>query len=215
MADSMGDVQSGTCALACGCQMFWKPSTPGNNDCEGCSHHLSFHSCGVDECKWQLVKTDEDGEPCIDPVTRLPLVKRRCKCSKLIESAGGKKCEGCGHHQSFHKPLRPPSSTLLSPSVEALRSVTASASPVEGSTATEAPNVPPAKVAKKVGSGKTTKASQGQLVTEELDPLWIKNLDSKSLSLSHSVIVFVLLQAEASGMPFFCKQSRQTAGHMS
>lgn len=99
----MAGLKSGACTQGCGCQTWHKPEDSDSKLCDGCMHHLCYHSLGIDTCKWQLLKRDDEGEPVQGP-DGLDIVLKRCKCSKWFN--GNKKlCDGCCHHVSYHVAL--------------------------------------------------------------------------------------------------------------
>lgn len=115
MAQPSSEVlHGGLCAKGCGCQSWHPPeldeglSTEAllaeKYKCEGCEHHLSFHSCGVDVCGKKETKKDPIGNTVFDSDGQ-EVVLGTCKCSRFIPdplSKGQKFCHGCRHHASFH-----------------------------------------------------------------------------------------------------------------
>jgi hypothetical protein len=203
----MAEVRSGHCVLACGCQTFWKSDKPSSNDCEGCEHHLCFHSCGKDECKWVEVKVDNDGEPIIEPQTGLPQIKKRCKCSCLFETSGSNKCEGCGHHRCYHKPVQD-SSTIVTPPPRVESSAPASAArvlPTASVSPAEAASLSKVKGTSTKSSGKAHSApgasasvvDEGELILQKLNPQWVSNFQGKIL---HTILP-LFRQADATCAP--------------
>lgn len=115
MAHAAGSVlRGGECTRGCGCQQWHPPELDlGITEqerlalkyiCEGCDHHLSFHSCGIDACGKKLMKKDAVGNSVFDSDGQ-EVVLGTCKCSRFIpdpNSKGQKFCHGCTHHTSFH-----------------------------------------------------------------------------------------------------------------
>lgn len=182
MASASG---GGACTQGCGCQAWHKPEDdPSSRLCDGCQHHLCFHSLGADTCKWQLVKRDDNGEPILDSSGN-EVVSKRCRCSKWFQ--GEKRmCEGCEHHISYHVAVpramtAPPIQARPAPATSDVHCV--SSAHGVGVTSSNTPTPPPSGSGSGSQSQTLSKDSKASVrrpgSKEKVNPEWVHNYASE------------------------------------